>query len=246
MKMRMRERGTTLTEILLALIVLVLGVMGILALFPTALQQATESMEDTVSGTIAQSVSQAMVNAMQEAMWDDADQSWTVTLTHDMGAGGMKSIYQFKLPKLTDGWKHYPSAVPPPTPDAGGNVPTDFEASELLFRMGMDDWTWSTLETVRTTNDPTDPLAQMAFSFDVKKVNTLEHLLLPVPQEKPGGGVYSESDLEGQTLLYEFEFHIFRVATQEAGGSGGTGTTTAGTSSDIRRVLHSLVKRISM
>ena len=85
----------------------------------------------------------------------------------------------------------------------------------------------------------------MAFSFDVKKVNTMEHLLLPVPQPKPGGGVYTTADLEGMTLLYEFEFHIFRVATQEAGFGGG-GTTTAGSSSDIRRVLHSLVKRISM
>ena len=70
MTKRACERGTTLTEILLALIVLVLGVMGILALFPTALQQATESMEDTVTGNVSQSLSEAMVVAMKYATYD--------------------------------------------------------------------------------------------------------------------------------------------------------------------------------
>ena len=246
---RTRERGTTLTEILLALIVLVLGVMGILALFPTALQQATESMEDTVSGTISQSLGQAMVNAMQFSTYDKVSDTWVVTFTHDLGAGGSKVRYTFTLPKLTDGWKHYPSGVPPPPADVGSIVPTDYEASNLLFHMGQDDWTFSTVETVKAVNDPSDSYQQLAFSFDVKKINTVEHLINPVPLPKPGaaGGFYTIADLEPLTRLYEFEFHIYRVAKQEGMFQGGGGSATqAGEGIEIRRVLHSVVKRISL
>ena len=41
------QKGMTLIEILIALLVMVLGVLGIMALFPPALQSASESMEET-------------------------------------------------------------------------------------------------------------------------------------------------------------------------------------------------------
>ena len=51
-----RRKGFTIIEILIAIVVLVLGITGIVALFPTAIESGNQTVEDTYSATITQSV----------------------------------------------------------------------------------------------------------------------------------------------------------------------------------------------
>ena len=53
MLMRKRREGLTLIEILLSLIVLTLGVLGILSIFPVAMQMSKESVEATQNLRVA-------------------------------------------------------------------------------------------------------------------------------------------------------------------------------------------------
>jgi type II secretory pathway pseudopilin PulG len=248
--MRRRERGLTLIEILLALIVMVLGVVGILALFPPALQSSTESMEETNAAIVGESVAQALTNAMRFAWYDATVKEWHVTLSHDLKAGGLSVKYKFVLPRLpapadpTQGWKHYPGSPnpSPASPDTGGAIQPDIEQDPRIFMLAGDNWTRATVENVHNVNDPTDPYKQFAFCFDVRKVNTLEYLL---QQRNPATNAnYSLDELEPLTKLFEFRIHIFRTA-QQAGsfGSGGTTTTTPG--ADFKRIVATVTKRIS-
>ena len=65
MAKRRKERGLTLIEILLALIVMAIGIVGILALFPTALNFAKTSMEETQGAMLSESVSEGLRNALR-------------------------------------------------------------------------------------------------------------------------------------------------------------------------------------
>src|SRR5437899_3395064 len=58
--MRRDERGFTLIEILIAMVVLMVGLLGILAVFPTAMRSATRAVEDTYCAAISQSVVDAI------------------------------------------------------------------------------------------------------------------------------------------------------------------------------------------
>ncbi len=256
MKPRRRERGLTLIEILLALIVMVLGVVGILALFPPALQSAMESVEDTNAAVVSESLAHSMVNAFNFANWDPATLETTVTLTHDLDAGGTKIRYAFKLPKLDqpgkEDWWHYPSTVPAPQPDPGAILPGTWnpETDNRIFKMSADHWTNLTVQGVHDANDPTDPYRQYAFSFAARKVNTLEHLIGKPNPEKPGE-TYKVEDLEGLCKLYEFRINVFRVATPggSVGGGSGGGTGVApgggGGGAEFRRLIAIITKRIA-
>jgi hypothetical protein len=74
------------------------------------------------------------------------------------------------------------------------------------------------VKNVADVNDPTDPWRQFAFSFVIKKINTLEYLMKPVPQINPAtGAAYTLNDLEPLTKLYELRVRVFRMANQAAG-----------------------------
>lgn len=54
------EAGFTLIEILIAMVILMVGLLGILAVFPTAMRSATRAVEDTYCAAISQSVVDAI------------------------------------------------------------------------------------------------------------------------------------------------------------------------------------------
>ena len=118
------RRGVTLIEILLALIIMVLGVVGILALFPGALMLAGESMEDTQSSIVGESVAHALVNALRNAEFDKATLQYKCVLVHDLyssepsaAGNGERGRYEFILPKgdttgaAATPWYHFPSST---------------------------------------------------------------------------------------------------------------------------------------
>ena len=57
---RRSRRGFTLLEILIAIVVLVLGITGIVALFPTAIGSSRATVQDTYAAAIGQSVIDAL------------------------------------------------------------------------------------------------------------------------------------------------------------------------------------------
>jgi len=243
---RTRDRGMTLIEILLALIVMVLGFCGILALFPPALQSSTESVEETNAAILGESVAHALTNAIRFAQYNPATSVWEVTLTHDLKAGGATVKYKFTLPKLvpaadpTGGWKHYPGTTSPPAwpaSDLGGTLRTDgiMENEDRIFMLGGDSWTRATVQAVKLNNDDSDTYLQFAFCFDVRKVNTLEYLLQQTnPQTNQR---YSLDNLENLCKLFEFRIHVYRTANTP-------GTSSVGTP-DVRKPVATITKRIA-
>lgn len=223
-----RDRGLTLIEILLALIIMVLGIVGILALFPPALQSGKEAMECTQAGITGQSVANGLTTAVRFGTYTAATGDWTCTLTHDM-QNGASTLYTFNLPKLSDGWKHHP----PGTAAPGANVELDPE-----LKLCGDGWLLATVADIQANSDPSDPLRQFAFSFDVKKINTLAYL---IGTPKPGGGTYTITDLEGLVKLFEFRIHVFRLANN-AVGTGGTGT---GSTTSTKKLVATITSRVS-
>ncbi len=213
-----RERGLTLIEILLALIVMVLGIVGILALFPPALDSANDSMQMTTGAIVGESVANALTNATRFASFDPSSGIWSATLTHDLEVSGQRVIYQFQLPRFGDGmaggnagsmWRHHP-----------GNMAASPEVeSQPAFVLGSDPWTKETLKWHRGENDSTDPLDQFAFSFRVRKVNTLGYLL---QQTKPNGGAWTVNDLEPLCKLYEYQINLFRLIPSSQNVGRGT------------------------
>ncbi|MBL4844192.1 MAG: prepilin-type N-terminal cleavage/methylation domain-containing protein [Planctomycetes bacterium] len=68
-RLRARKRGFTIIEILIAIVVLVLGITGIVALFPTAIESGNQTVEDTYSATITQSVVDAISVGIRESRY---------------------------------------------------------------------------------------------------------------------------------------------------------------------------------
>lgn len=231
------RRGVTLIEILLALIVMVLGIVGILALFPAALQQSKESMEETQAGITGESVAQALTNALRFAQWNGTTTTYDVVMTHDLKYGPTGVKYPFALPKLVnEDWVHHPGGT-------GVAANANYDPEQMpAFNLGDpvgDPWVYSAVETVRNTNDMSDPYRQFGFSFSVMKINTLQYLI--GTQKPDNSGAYQEGDLEGLVKLYEFRINIFRMLSTDT----GTGTST-GSGGPTKHLIATITHRVSV
>lgn len=65
-----RRAGFTILEILIAIVVLVLGITGIIALFPTAIESGNKTVEDSYSAAITQSVVDALTVGVRESRYN--------------------------------------------------------------------------------------------------------------------------------------------------------------------------------
>ncbi|HXX94330.1 MAG TPA: hypothetical protein VEN81_11910, partial [Planctomycetota bacterium] len=140
-------------------------------------------------------------------------------------------------------------------PDQGANLPAmyDPQGDNRLFQLGGDGWVNQTTTNVKTINDPTDSYNQFAFSFDIRKVYTLQYLLSPVPQPNPDkqGANYTMADIEPMMKLFECRIYIFRTSQQLnsiSSGGGGGGTSVApspGGGTSVRNLVAVLTKRIA-
>ena len=238
-----RRDGLTLIEILLAIVVMALGLVGILALFPPALQTANESMEETQAAILGESVSHALVTAMRNALVDPQSKDVTVYLAHDLEAGAHKGRFEFVLPKKDQPnpageyqWYHFPSSAMPPARDAGAKMSQsgyDAESDDRHFKLGANGWTKATTDTVKRISDDTDALSQFQFSFNVSKVATLGYLRKPNQVQDPNAPpVPKPEQVEGMERLYEFKIFILRVAEDPGGGP------------PLRRLVSIITKRI--
>jgi hypothetical protein len=264
MRTRTADRGMTLIEILIALIVMVLGVLGILALFPPALQSGTESMEETNASILAESVAHGLTAALQSAEQDPMSQTIRLraVLVHDLkygpGATSGPGRYTFILPLLpsnptTDlNWFHYPSSANPA--GQGGNPAQGDGGSKMVsswapedddrhFQLGGDNLTINSVQSVHNMNDPTDPLTQFAFSFDIRKVDDMWYQRRNPNAIDPYKKVpLKPEEYEAMEKLYEVRIHVLRVVYQAQSGGG----TTTGGGTVSRRYIATFTKRISV
>jgi hypothetical protein len=228
-----KDRGLTLIEILLALIVMVLGIVGILALFPPALESAKESMENTQAAIAGESVANALSVAVRFATYDPATNTWLATLTHDLQGSGMSVRYTFPLPQFSntamDGSRTgtFPQHHPPGVP-AVENI-----EGQQAFGLGSDPWTSARLAEVRKS-DPSDPLSQFAFSFRVRKIHTLAFL---EGKLKNDGTPWTLQDLDPLSKLYEFQITVFRFA--------GSAEEGLGAKDQPKRAIATMTTRVS-
>ena len=81
--LKQRHRGFTLIEILIAVVVLSIGLVGILAVFPTAIKKGAETAEDTYAGIFAQSVIDAVRVGVRENRGVDAADRQYFIFQHD-------------------------------------------------------------------------------------------------------------------------------------------------------------------
>ncbi|MEM7166041.1 MAG: prepilin-type N-terminal cleavage/methylation domain-containing protein [Planctomycetota bacterium] len=79
------EAGFTLMEIMIATAILVVGLLGILAVFPLAIDTGRQSMEDTNAVLIAQSVEQALREGITHRKGQSKDGKWTYFLFQHEG-----------------------------------------------------------------------------------------------------------------------------------------------------------------
>ncbi len=64
---RRRDGGFTIMEILIAIVILVIGITGIVALFPTAIESGNKTVEDTIAASTTQSVMDAIAVGIRES-----------------------------------------------------------------------------------------------------------------------------------------------------------------------------------
>ena len=76
-----RRKGFTLLEILLALTILLIGIVGVLALFPVALRNSKASFEDSVAAMIAENVHASLVGSLRRAPVCQQGSSYTADPT---------------------------------------------------------------------------------------------------------------------------------------------------------------------
>jgi hypothetical protein len=190
--------GVTLIECLLAIIVLAVGLVGILALFPVALENSKVSTEITHGVIVAESLKQALTVALKNAVFDAPNDRWNVSLAHDLKDGGTIARIDFGLPKISEGWRRFPGNVALTFPSTQFSEPQNDPA----YLMYADPWVRGHVDRVKDKADPSDPYDQFEFTFDIRKINTLSYLS-PAPP-----------DIERQTTLFEFRIHVFRARKQ--------------------------------
>ncbi len=132
----MRRAGFTILEILIAIVVLVLGITGILALFPTAIDSGNKTVEDSYAAAITQSVVDAVAVGLRESRYTwpapSTGDLWTYFIFDHDGVVDTAPLSPEKLDNGTDSmWTQdyciiLPRCKVTPEP-AGGNTNKDNE-----------------------------------------------------------------------------------------------------------------------
>ena len=146
-----RSSGFTLIEILLALVILMVGIVGVLGLFPVAIRNVNDSVEDTTASNLAQSLNASLTEAMRRPV------AGVVTVTHDGLPAGRLS---FPLPVTT--------LVPATYPAAGGGTDGSLE----VYQLGTDLRVAAAVGDIRTRalgGDPSEPTQQYSYQFEVMR-----------------------------------------------------------------------------
>lgn len=183
--------GLTLIEILIAIIVLTIGVISILAIFPPSIKSASSSIEDTVAAKIAESVSDALNIAMRSATAETKDKASKAVIVHDGLPGGS---YEFALPLPVDPppGRDKPRFFAHPANDPLG-VSTSSPKPSSVFKLGNTEFMKKVIDDVTQGPDPTDSYSQYGFTFTIKRMD----------DDRAVG--------ETPSLLFQFAIAVYRL-----------------------------------
>ena len=187
-----KNSGFTLIEILIALVVLMIGICGVLSLFPVAIKNVSDSVEDSTASNLAQSLFSSMTEAMRRPV------TGIVTVTHDGFPAGR---LDFPLPISVMAPVTYPS------PGSGTDVWLE------TYQLGTDGATAAQMGNIKTSllggGDPTEPTMQYSFQFEV--VKPMESVI-----------VVDTAGTTTNLPLYQFRFMIYRGYEPAVVGLGQT------------------------
>ncbi|MBI4713130.1 MAG: hypothetical protein HY762_07520 [Planctomycetes bacterium] len=198
-------KGLTLIEILIALIVLLIGVVSILALFPNAIRSTRTSIEDTVCAKIADSVCDALTIAMRSSIPENraASKPAQATLVHD-GLPGDNTSYTFALPLPVDSPLSKPRFFAHPAADPM-NVTTVTPKPNDAFKLGTTAFFKDIVKDIRENADPTETYDQYGFAVTVSRVDDVRAAEETGDKFKP-------------KPLYQFAIAIYRLPPAPSGG----------------------------
>jgi prepilin-type N-terminal cleavage/methylation domain-containing protein len=146
--MRTHRDGITLVEVLVAMVILAVGMVGILAVFSQGIDSGRSSAEETRAAMAAESFKHALTAACKNAEWATVAHGGkgghTITLVHDLDDGsGARGRIPLLLP-ASEAWRYPPlkacevsktwAGAPPANPaepqkDAAFSVGGDFQIS---------------------------------------------------------------------------------------------------------------------
>lgn len=154
--------GFTILEILIAMVVITVGVVGLLALFPIAIKSTSNAVKDSRASLLARSVQEAITVGMRVS--PDEATSTTVLLQHDgFPAGGQLTIARPMVVGAA-GQIYYPA------PGLGTDPTGD------TFRLATDPQALAAVQDIRDPGgleiDPTEPTQQYSFGFLIQRVGT--------------------------------------------------------------------------
>lgn len=157
---RNRTSGFTLIEILIALTVLVIGLVGILALFPVGIKSSKSAVEDSTTSILAESIKSSIIQSFRLAPPQPAGGSTPIQYYHD----GVASGVEFSLPAAAG----TPTWVPL---NSTGSMAGDF-----VFQVGADqnypnDLPALAAADLEDADLDVNPYVQYFFKFSIDKVS---------------------------------------------------------------------------
>ena len=172
--------GFTLIEILISLVILMVGICGVLSLFPVAIKNVSDSVEDSTASNLAQSLYSSMTEAMRRPV------AGVVTVTHDGLPAGRLS---FPLPTSP--------MVPAVYPVAGSGTDPWLETYQLGTDLAVSKQVGDIRGSLLGGGDPSEPTMQYSFQFEVLK--PLESMI-----------VVDTAGTTTNLPLYQFRFMVYR------------------------------------
>ncbi|MAJ27824.1 hypothetical protein CBD41_00295 [bacterium TMED181] len=132
--------GFTILEILLAVVILTVGLLGLLAVFPVAMDSGRKAVEATNAVIITQSVEQAIRDGLKEHKAQSRDGRWTYFIFHH---DGVTDDYPTDIEKARPGADHY-ILLPSPDPDATTSIDRDshWDRGKTFIFPESDGLTW--------------------------------------------------------------------------------------------------------
>ena len=145
---RPTEKGFTILEILLAVVILTVGLLGLLAVFPVAMRSGKQAVETTNAVIITKSVEQAIRAGLRERKRQSPDGKWTYFIfSHD----GVQDPLPSKVKEARPGADYY-ILLPSPDPDRKASQPRDafYERGKTFVFPESDGSIWEVYESGET------------------------------------------------------------------------------------------------
>jgi prepilin-type N-terminal cleavage/methylation domain-containing protein len=196
--MKKRNDGFTLVEILIAMVVLSVGMLGILALFPAGIKADQQTLQQTYVAQIGESVYNALLSSFR-----DATTSTRITFSHDFQNLNTGTIGKedWNLPTPSGSYVWFPNSI-----NGATNLDT-LMTTTGPYRLGLDPNVKNTIDNMKALNDDaTDPYERYGFVVGLKQ-STVEPGLFDVviriyrqggPGRDTSGNAQQANDSTGQ------------------------------------------------